>query len=165
MVPLCTPLPLRACRSRFQRCSVFFRGLSVLVLLRFHFLSRPSATLLCLPAEGGCGCLIGSSFQYWVGPSAPLVLEPLLSASAQSPPLSVLPLVAGPMRCASCKRPVSPPARPSQLSPFRQRGPEVPANKHVSRGSTESMHQSRAERCISVGSQVMPLSSSFFPLI
>ena len=135
---------LRACRSRFQRCSVFFRGFSVLVLLCFYFLSRPSQPCCLLPAEG-CGCLIGPSFQYRMGPLAPLVLEPLLSASAQSP--CFLPLL---LRCdVQAARDRS--ARPSQPAPFRQRGPKVSANKHVPEVD-RAMDQSRAERCLSVDS-------------
>ena len=93
----------------FGRCSVF-PGVSVLVLLRFYFLSRPSRP--CVPPcfEGGaCGCLIGPSFQYWVGPPAP--------TCSRTPPFCLSPISLHPScccsdamsRCASCKRPVSPP--------------------------------------------------------
>ena len=139
----------------FRRCSVF-PGVSVLVLLRFYFLSRPSRPCCCLPAEGAYGCLIGLSFQYWVGPPPPpLVLEPLLSASAQSPCILLL-LLRCDVQAAT--------ARPSQLSSFRQRFQGL-GKQTIFPEVARVMRQSRAERCISVDCQVTPLSSSFFPPI
>ena len=158
-LPLRTPAGVSL---TFSGDVLFFRGfLSLFFCASISYPDPPDPA--CLPALRGEHVVasLARAFNIGWGHLPPLVLEPLLSASAQSP---CIPLVAAPMPCLDVQAARDRSARPSQLSPFRQRASKV-SETCLLPEVDRVMRQSRAERCISVDCQVTPLSSSFCPLI